>query len=346
MRNDITKVPRPLAAVAPQPLKAGSGPNHAIVVKNGARSTFVTFNTDAPSVAETSSFGPANIVRLNDADGAFARGVPGFLGSLDEVFCWLRGLSAEMPLKFVGEGVGASVALLAGMLIPNATVLAVNPVLAAPGSHPFWGQVEALAATLPARQGVVTVLSCWEPISAGVLGHDKPLPPAFGAVVEMPCRGSGMAHLRRKGGLETLLDRGVDALRALVTNGVVSAPHAHGKPHQYRAFADAHLLSARGASGRKRAMTMVEDEADWSNPGWQHLRAQLLRREKMMAEALVATRAAANAAPDVQEFCVAYAKLVHEEHAGAEAAAAAALLEPFLRQKGISELRESLLATA
>ncbi len=331
-------------------LEAGSGRNHKIVVRPGARSIFVAFGTDAPSGSETP--GPASVVRFDDPDGAFGRGVPGFVESLDSLFCWLRGLGTELPVYLVGEGAGASVALLANMLLPKSRLLAVGP-LTVPESfmeagalrHPFWGQVDQLASDFPAQQMGVTALCSWDPAAAAMLGGEQTLKPAYGTIVELPCRSNGIAYLRRKRALGVLLERGADALRTLIDENVVSLPYAHGKPREYAAFHEAHSAMGRGQSGRKRAMRLVEAEAGWANPGWQHLRATVLRRENAAAEALEAARLAARSAPEVAEFCVGYARLVQENKAEDDVATAAAMLEPFLRQRGIAELRDSLTAT-
>lgn len=330
---------------ADQGLSAGSGPHHLVMLRPGAQVLYVAFGTTAPSAADAAAEG-ASIVQLSAHESEFGNGVPGFADSLDELFCRLRGLEIEGAIRLVGEGAGASLAILAGLMLPGASVLAVNPVPIAGWTgavrHPFWGNAAAIASAHPSRQNGVTAMSAWDPAAAAVLAEPNALPPAFGTVVELPCRGSGVAYLRRKGALATLLARSTESLRDLRAEGVLGSRNTHGHMSQYAAFSQATAALSAGSSGRKVALRLVEAEAAWMNPGWQFLRSGVLRREGMLPEALTAARVAVEGAPEAPEFCVGYARLVKEADAHDERAKAATLLTPHLRQRGIAALQESL----
>ncbi len=340
------------AAASQVKFVASAGPNHHISVRPGAQATFVAFGTDASTTAEAAATGRMNLVRFLDEEHQFTYGVPGFLDSLDALFCWLRDAPGDVPLRLIGEGAGGSLALLGGLIRPDATFLAINPVLTppweeaegAPPRHPFWGNVPAIAAAYPARQQGITILSAWEPEAAAVLGDEDAQLPGYGTIVALPGRGSGVAHLRRVGALAALLERGADGLRSLQESKLLDVPAAYGSVKQFRAFHEAHLaLSFGGKEALRAAIREVDREAEWANPGWQHMRAMLLRREKRMEEALAAARQAVGAAPEIVEFCVAFARLVQETDSAEDRAPAAALLEPFLYRRGLAALQESLL---
>jgi len=348
--SDATLTP---AVASPPPLVNGNGPNHRIALRPGAGCTYIAFNTDAPTAAEASVGTTGNIVRFTDEVERFAYGVQGFADSLDALICWLRDGSGELPMRLVGEGAGASLALIGGILLPRVHFLAVNPCpsLAIGGdlalAHPFWGNVAALGANHPSHQLGVTAISAWDPAGATILSRDELLPPAFGTVIELPCRGSGIAYLRRKNALSPLFEHGSDAVRELRDGGVLERAQAYGTQRQFRAFHDANVaLWAKGPSPRSLAMRLVEREAAWTNPGWQYLRATVLRRERLLPEALTAASLAVESGAGVVEFCVLYGRIAREVGDGDAAARAAQVLEPFLRQRGIPELRDSLLALA
>jgi hypothetical protein len=329
----------------------GSGSSHRIAVRPGALCTYVAFNTDVPSMAEAGSGTIGNVVRFTDEEGRFADGVPGFVESLDGLIGWLRDRSGELPLRLVGEGAGASLALIGGLLLPRVSFLAVNPVPSASVgperalAHPFWGEVAALGERYPGHQLGVTAISAWDPVGAAALSREEFLPPAFGTVIELPCRGSGMTYLRRKHALAGLLEQGSDAVVDLRNQGIVGRLSAFGTRRQFRTFHDAHVaMGTKGTAARRRAMQMVEREADWANPGWQHLRASMLRREGLQADALTAASLALEQGADVVEFCVLYGRLALEMKNGEAAARAAEVLKPFLRQRGIAELRDNLMS--
>jgi hypothetical protein len=343
-----------IAADAPG-VVASAGPNHRIAPRPGARCTYVAFNTDAPNVAEATAGTPGDIIRLTDEEGGFAQGVPGFSESLDGLLVWLRDSSGGLPLRLVGEGAGGSMALIAGLLLPRISFLAVNPLphpsVSEPQegavAHPFWGDIASWGSAYPAHQQGVTALNAWDAAGAAVLGYEEFILPAYGTLVELPCRGSGIAYLRRKGALGALFERGGDGVRRLRDESVLGRAQTYGTPQQFRAFHEAHLaMAAKGGSARKRAMRLVEREAEWNNPGWQFLRANVLRREKLLPEALAAAGLAVAAGPEVVEFCVLYGRLARELENAEAAARAADLLNAFLRQRGIAELRDALLALA
>jgi hypothetical protein len=338
-------------AAAPGALANSSGPHHRIALRPGATCTYIAFNTDVPSMTEASSGTIGNVVRFTDEERRFAEGVPGFAESLDALICWLRDGSGELPLRLVGEGAGASLALIGGFLLPRVSFLAVDPVPSLANAedhalaHPFWGEVAALAAHHPGHQLGVTAISAWDPAGAALLSRDEFLPPAFGTVIELPCRGSGMTYLRRKHALLPLLEHGSDAVLELRNQGVVGRLSAFGTRRQFRIFHDAHVaMSGKGGSARRRAMQFVEREPGWTNPGWQHLRATLLRRENLLPEALAAAELAMASGAEAVEICVQYGRIVLEMKNGDAAPRAAKALEPFLRQRGIAELRDNLLA--
>lgn len=342
---------QPAAAPTAAPALANSsGPNHKIALRPGALCTYVAFNTDVPSMAEAGAGTVGNVIRFTDEEGLFGQGVPGFADSLDALICWLRDGTGDLPLRLVGEGAGASLALIGGMLLPRVAFLAVNPVPSASLgqeqalAHPFWGEVAALASGRPAHQLGVTAISAWDPAGAAVLSRDEFLPPAFGTVIELPCRGSGLAYLRRKHALGQLLEHGSDAVAELRSQGVVGRPSAFGTQRQFQVFHEAQQASnTKGSAARRRAMQLVEREADWTNPGWQYLRASILRRENLLDDALAAATVALAEGSDVVGICVLYGRIAVESKNAEAAARAAKVLEPFVRQRGITELRENLL---
>lgn len=338
-------------APAPGALSNSSGPNHRIALRPGAACTYIAFNTDVPSMAEASAGTIGNLARFTDEERHFADGIPGFAESLDALICWLRDGSGDLPLRLVGEGAGASLALIGGFLLPRVSFLAVNPVPSRVNAedralaHPFWGEVAALAAQYPGHQIGVTAVSAWDPAGAALLSCEEFLPPAFGTVIELPCRGSGMAYLRRMHALAPLLEYGSDAVLELRNQGLVGRLSAFGTQRQFRIFHDAHVaMSGKGAAARRRAMQLVEREAGWTNPGWQHLRATILRRENLLPEALAAAALAMEVGAEAVEICVQYGRIALEMKNGDAAGRAARSLEPFLRQRGIAELRDHLLA--
>lgn len=333
-------------------LVSGSGKNHYIAVRPGARSTYVAFGTDAPTVTEAATTRPANVVRFTDTAHNFSRGVPGFAESLDALFCWLRDRQDDLPMCLVGEGAGANLALLASTMLPHARFLAINPLLTQDMDsteplgipHPFWGNVRGLAEGRPANQLGITLFSAWDPAYAAVLGDENARLPAYGVTLTVPCYGSVVAYLRRCGELVALLDRGADALRGLMDRKVLGLPSGEGTPRQYRAFHEVHkALASKSGEARRQAMKQVERNAGWANPGWQLARARLLRREKLLPDALVAAREAATSAPEMVDCCVTFARLAKEIESTKDYGQAAAMLEPFLRQRGIADLRQSLL---
>jgi hypothetical protein len=354
--HDVSESMAKGATTAPQKragrLVSGSGKNHYIAVRPGGRSTYVAFGTDAPTMAEATAPRLANVVRFTDTHHNFARGVPGFAESLDALFCWLRDRQDDHPVYLVGEGAGASLALLASMMLPHARSLAMNPVLS-PGidiaeplgiPHPFWGNVRRLAEGRRANQLGITLFSAWDPAHASILGDEDARLPAYGVTLAMPCYGSAVMYLRRRGGLAALLDRGTDALRSLMDDKVLYLPSDAGTPRQFREFHEVHMaLASKSREARRKAMKLVERNASWANPGWQLERARLLRRENLLPQALVAAREAATGAPEMVDCCVTFARLARETESTDDYAQAAAMLEPFLRQRGIADLRQSLL---
>lgn len=81
--------------------------------------------------------------------------------------------------------------------------------------------------------------------------------------------------------LDILQDFDGQKIAKLLETGVISKPYSLGTRLQYRKFYEAFVRF----NNRKTLRSDITEESEWKNAGWQHLRAKILQRDKLHAEA-------------------------------------------------------------
>ncbi|MEO1291268.1 MAG: hypothetical protein AAFV62_00330 [Pseudomonadota bacterium] len=249
---------------------------------------------------------------LNCADnGWFLDGVTGLTTSLAETIEWIRNAAEGRftQLRFVGHSMGAYAALVAGATVEGSKVIATSPEwrLGVPksrsarnGHRPH--SVRDWASLFHGQADGVVLFGAQDPVDAAFIAEAKAAEAETGLrVYEVASRHGTTEHLAAAGQYSRLLQGGVDAAEALVGEGHLYRPFTHGTAAQYRAFFAAfQALKSKAPAARLRAA--ITDFPGWTNPGWQHLRAQILSRLGDRPEALTAAEDAVSGAPDSEKF--------------------------------------------
>lgn len=344
-------------------LRNAEGDYFRIKTENGTRAVVIDFmNSEATETKFTAS-------SIKDAVGTkiwlncpenqcFQFGVPGIADSFDALLNWLRILVEDRGhdnVTFVGDGIGGRAALIVGSLLNRVSVIAFNPELAlgeagtrsaGASLHPWWSDLERIALIGQGRRKCTAIYSAWNPVDAHMMSLPVSRSPSLGVALELSTAGPAVPFLRDACLLADLLHKDANVIKVLRNAKVAAPAMSAGTQQQYAHFFATSQAAQRGSKGLQASLIMVGTFAGWANPGWQNLRSNIFRRAGDADAAIAAARMALNDGNKVQDFCVTYARAVLLGRAAKDAPLAWNRLEAFRDKRGITELRENLLALA
>lgn len=253
-----------------------------------------------------------------DGNSWYRKGIRGVARSLGGLIDEIVTVTADAPsVRFVGHSMGAYLSLLAGNLVAGSDFLSTSPepTLALPGSRSDRNGVsgegwEASVAGWRTRfhgspNGAV-LFGAFDPVDCYFLA-DEATHENLGQVVEVPHHHGVTEFLTSNRVYRDLLEDPSAGLASLSARGFVSAPFTHGSADQYRHFYQTFDRFRQGED-RFGLRAMVLAHGDWTNPGWQHLRAKVWHRLGQRVLALEAAEAAWTAKPDLMEYLETYAR--------------------------------------
>ncbi|MEM8791399.1 MAG: hypothetical protein AAGE80_07265 [Pseudomonadota bacterium] len=207
---------------------------------------------------------------------------------------------------FIGHSMGAYLALaLAHSFDRGGHFLATSPeaVLGGPATRSQdngvvptgdWGDLIArFGAAAPKTPGV-TLFGAHDPVDALFLSGLDQAGAFYGEVAVAPHHHGVTEYLTGQRHYRPFLLSPCKGLKQAREKGWVLDCHMAGRTAQFGLFNKAYRLLRAGDSA---ALDAVQADADWANPGWQALRAEVLRKAGHPEQALVAACSADRAAP-------------------------------------------------
>ena len=299
---------------------------------DGDRKLYVVFshvNVPAGKFAQINAFSsvPNHRVFVNVGQNDwYLNGIPGLAKNIKQIVRFFQKLSHHFEITFVGHSMGAYLSLVCGLTVENSRFLSTSPELhlGAQGSRSRdngvsdsgpWTNIKRLTHLGHGRPNGHIIFGAYDPIDALFLSLAEEFG-SIGNILEAPYH-HGVTEWLTGNRVYLDLVNSPDSIPGLLEKNLLLPIHTLGNPNQYSDYYQLFLIYQQ-AGQKSRCLDIVSQHAEWSNAGWQNLRARFLYNQKYLDEARFAALRAVEQGPRILEYRRTLAEIESALNNGAE----------------------------
>ena len=263
---------------------------------------------------------PGSKLFLNCLDNKwYTNGIHDFSTDIPSTISNVVKLIEGYEAVFIGHSMGAYMSLICGNMMERSKFVSTSPELMLGldcsrtarnnvPKKPKWWNVEELKPKFHEAPDGVTLFGAYDPIDCYFLSEPERLN-GIGRVFEVPHHHGVTEYMTSYKIYEQFLNGVFDGKRdesAFTDREHFASVGTYGSPEQYRHFYDTFCVFMNDRSDSVTLREKASKFADWTNPGWQELRAKIHYASGDFANALTAANSAYRFQPDLMQFIETY----------------------------------------
>ena len=263
---------------------------------------------------------PGSKLFLNCLDNQwYTNGIHEFSSDIPSTVSQVLKLIEGYEAVFVGHSMGAYLSLICGNIHKQSKFVSTSPelFLGLEGSRsvrnnvpekPKWWNLDELRSRFHNKPDGVTLFGAYDPIDCYFLSEPERLE-GLGRVYEVPHHHGVTEYMTSYKMYDRFLSDVFAGKRdegALLAREHFAPIGTHGTPEKYSHFYETFCVFMNARNDTSTLKEKASVFADWTNPGWQELRAKIFYTAGDFANALAAAQSAYAFQPDLMQFIETY----------------------------------------